>query len=1788
MKKIFAKLNSVGHRLSSWIPYRKFMTISLAVLITVSAAIAVLVPNIEGTLSAPGDLPGTQVYYDARWEEAKDKVGYLTVNTYRNHITNTDVDVTNEGPWMLDLDPATCSEPWDGIASGKQPTETKNGDVTTNPYDAIDNPYYVYTAEEFRWCLVGRYSFVLEKNIDLAGYKGMQWTTISANPTSAMIADGNKYTVYNYYIKESSVNGTSLFGIGFGPSGSNDNKIINLRVSNAYLNDVSGTRDAILVYGGDATTVSVSDCAVENSMASTIPGKSEIYLSGFSNAGLNYDNCYTRNVQLYNRGVGDGTGNAHVAGFLCGTGSHGLTVNNCFAVDGTIISNGGHSGGFYSCMAPLPMGDVLTNCFTNNTVYGNKQTGAFGGIVGAGQPVTFNNCYSSGMIEGTNTLGGFFATAVNAGSVTINMTNCYTTAMVGMNGGGTNLGGFIGSQEASGTVATYNITNCYAAGEVGSLDTDVTPGRTLYKTVGGFTGSQTTTGMNYKNCYYDKQTTAMREWATGAYQTMSGITGLLTKDTDKCGMGLTGTSPKPGLDTNNGWVLANDLYPQLGVFSDVAMIENYFTNTNWMSQTQLDNLIMAYSQASVSTVFCNTYEQNYDKTSALPKATYDTVRDLTQNVPMTPGSGTVWQKTAMSGNPAEPTVSLYGNTYNVCELLQNGDQFTAVNFAPGIQWLNVQVSFGDQVGQRNMRLVPTANLNVGASKAVAINSLYNHAEDVRMAYSTGPRMSSQVAAGQPVTDVTVGVFPDSFGSSDIRYTLQGLPLPNAYQAAFIGADNQYQDVNVGQMNMTQDHTAQYIPVNNATYIASGADGKPGGVMEVTATNINGAILGDGGEYDDKFNGLTEIEESDAGNYTLTYNWVLTDGRYLTGSKTITVQGMQIPLADELKYTGYEMEEGINGNIGMTAADSGYTGDIYQNGYVWYTPYGSSVVMKQDAITGQITGLPLTDMVNATADSSGTAPGKYCGAPVYVGGYLWFAPFQSDRLLRLDPVDGSMVGFSLANGINGNTNMTDASAVGGEKYSGIIFDGAYLWLIPANSDRLVRVDISNMGMLGYPTMTGYVIGTVGTNGITTASSGTANLKYESAAYDPVNNSIWLIPYNSDCVVKVSELSNTVTGPVFTGYELTAGTNGITNYCTGAGNMKFYGSVYMDGVVWMTPFYADRVVEINNLDGTPSFQGYDMSDGINGNVGMSTMYSDPSIAKTMLAASDGKYIWMAAYSSDRMVRIDPSNGQMTGYTMQLYKSMTDDVPYSNPADTTNFHNYYNNNNWGMTEASSSGGEDMYCGICFDGNNIWLSPYSSDRVVKISPSADEALSALITAAGAVVTAELTNYMTQVNPYTGMEPTIDKIEWLRVDKVDNDSLTYKGNTLSPYIDTRNTAADSQEGFDAAYAQVSTVDKGVVYANDYDSQISQKLSFTAPANGTYYVKAYFTDPVNYYGGDPVYNLERGTPQMVTVIKEVNVTLTGVLHVRQVIMNTPPSGINMPDTGFMQLLNVDPSDTGKVLSSLNITTTSGLEADSLPYSTYIMPITDPNEPGYVVNDIIPMYYVYMGYSITSDPSDVPQDPQPAETDTSKLILADFSNTEEIWVTVYLKPLDNSQDNESDKVVNVFQKEFGTILTDQFENPFAPSTGELISKEISVKNTAGTNSFVRVQLTPVIISSGGVLLPCDISPNSQILTADFNVYDPATGKGDWMYGGDGYWYYLGVLTPGQTANALFTTVTVVTSDTAYNNATLTIEVKCEAAGTQIDAYRSSWWGVTDDISGLSGTLQTIDAKLQAGE
>ena len=450
-------------------------------------------------------------------------------------------------------------------------------------------------------------------------------------------------------------------------------------------------------------------------------------------------------------------------------------IENCYSVDCEVFSSGEDSGAFISCGD----GFICRNCFTNNKMYGNGKTGAFigrvvtssyaqAGLIDDRNQYTLNasfiNCFSSGSVEGNSKIGGFTAfqdSSINNKAGASIYKNCYSTAMVGMEYAGSQLGGFVGHENTykkekqhpniilpDGTISdNYGdiYINCYAAGEVGNILTDTSVTATG-NALGGFLGDVETSGNGtYYNCYYDKQTTAMRERACGQKNEFTsagdsqipGVVGVYTMASEaKAVKGLADTinimDSNIGNDSqSNEWVYLSGFYPMLKVFCN-----NEIFNTSFDEKRK--ELVEAYARASVSTVLLNHYDTILDENGLEREATaseedkkiYDTVRDITSKFELTTDDekGITWGKDVEMNETRNLTDKFGGEdgftlSYVTVNQNENGEYLTGsenesivtkkftpnvltigryddpeddrgyyykcFDFAPGIQWLKV-------------------------------------------------------------------------------------------------------------------------------------------------------------------------------------------------------------------------------------------------------------------------------------------------------------------------------------------------------------------------------------------------------------------------------------------------------------------------------------------------------------------------------------------------------------------------------------------------------------------------------------------------------------------------------------------------------------------------------------------------------------------------------------------------------------------------------------------------------------------------------------------------------------------------------------------------------------------------------------------------------------------------------------------------------------------------------------------------------------------------------------------
>ena len=200
---------------------------------------------------------------------------------------------------------------------------------------------------------------------------------------------------------------------------------------------------------------------------------------------------------------------------------------------------------------------------------------------------------------------------------------------------------------------------------------------------------------------------------------------------------------------------------------------------------------------------------------------------------------------------------------------------------------------------------------------------------------------------------------------------------------------------------------------------------------------------------------------------------------------------------------------------------------------------------------------------------GKGGGAFMGG-VFDGESIWLVPYNSDDLVKVNPSDGSMTSYAHGKGTGA--------------FRGGVFDGESIWLVPDYSDDLVKVNPSDGSMTSY-------------------AHGKGDTAFIGGVFD--GESIWLVPYSSDDLVKVNPSNGS-----------------MTSYPHGKGNYAFIGGVFDGESIWLVPFYSDDLVKVNPSDG--SMTSYIHGKGTGAFVG---------------GVFDGESIWLVPYYSDDLVSLIP---------------------------------------------------------------------------------------------------------------------------------------------------------------------------------------------------------------------------------------------------------------------------------------------------------------------------------------------------------------------------------------------------------------------------------------------------------------------------------------------------------------------------------------------------------------------
>ena len=817
--------------------------------------------------------------------------------TWRNYVNTR---FRNQyDPWKWAAPPAGTPK-WNGKA------ETA---PISNKTIKVSNP------AQLRWALAtygissGSYTIVLTTDMDMNGAV-YNWESVI---TRKLTINGQGHTLYNLgcYVKSENRSDTGFLH----HSGSYNNQAEYCSVTIKDLN----FEGAKLVYD------------VANGAKSTNAGYGGLFVFSRANGGITLRNIHVRNsiVAQTSSRIKEGTvgGNIGILGYISGEGNYnknpkapnnlcqvsmcsvensvvagmghpgslftfvnGIYLKNSWAVNNTVYSMvHAHGGLLCSCSGSY---SKIENCFASGEIY--AQSGS-GGLVGQ---MTRNgdivHCFATGKLEASRTSAGFTSGGgfkdKDGYQYHVTIEDCYTTVLVGLRSDNNSLGGFIGN------AGKATIKNSYAAGEVGDFSTDLT------KTgnVGGFV-TITSDLHTYRNCYYDKQTTAMREWAAGNKKNLSGVTGLLTSTSPK---NMTGANPKGyGMASGSnfglgsaGWTYTAGHYPQLEVFASA-------TATNWGSVTAA-SLVRAASSASTATVSLNTWDEGYDwdnsgvrsaakvsynrspaGTHKADKYTYDTVREIIS--PFTVTNDGTWSELIPGGAKTKMvSVGTLQGTESKNVVIAGGKGTVA---GPGMNWFSVTNagSTGNTPLSRPLRLIGYMSIDAGndrteaAKNAVKDGTRYNHRRGVTLTMMD--EITDNLVVGindkDPWSTAKRAGYPTVSDKDPAQSTgFYGVPTDHTNHLATRFSASKGAILNTEIWRVDKDASGNYKKDGDGNYVTKYS-------VKVTGEGTSGPTLTTDQK---KWNGETPFSVSEKQMYVVSYYWQLADGRYVTDSKLVEI------------------------------------------------------------------------------------------------------------------------------------------------------------------------------------------------------------------------------------------------------------------------------------------------------------------------------------------------------------------------------------------------------------------------------------------------------------------------------------------------------------------------------------------------------------------------------------------------------------------------------------------------------------------------------------------------------------------------------------------------------------------------------------------------------------------------------------------------------------------------------------------------------------------------------------
>lgn len=293
----------------------------------------------------------------------------------------------------------------------------------------------------------------------------------------------------------------------------------------------------------------------------------------------------------------------------------------------------------------------------------------------------------------------------------------------------------------------------------------------------------------------------------------------------------------------------------------------------------------------------------------------------------------------------------------------------------------------------------------------------------------------------------------------------------------------------------------------------------------------------------------------------------------------------------------------------------FYGAAYDKGQrcLWFYPYNADRIVRFDMQTHAFTSYDfgysqLSCLIESTvvAFEGGTFDGRN----------LWCAPISTNRIVKFDTVNKTYthIPFASVNSDAGPVTFNNSYL-----YTGAIYDGTYVWMIPASNNYIIRVDPGTNELYAYKIFT-------------TAYAGSTNGYIRDAVFDGTN--IWLIANESNALYAFNTNAHTLATYAYP----SPGTAENMGNVLGA-SQKFDGGAYDGANIWLFPRSADRIVRFTIA--TAKFQGFAMTNTIDIGYNLGST-STTGGTKFMGGIFDGTNLWIPPVSAPRVLKITPTGG------------------------------------------------------------------------------------------------------------------------------------------------------------------------------------------------------------------------------------------------------------------------------------------------------------------------------------------------------------------------------------------------------------------------------------------------------------------------------------------------------------------------------------------------------------------